>query len=71
MEAKEAKKITESNQISIEKIFEQIKAQCENGIKSSINHNVSDSTILELMKMGYIVSKFKNEHKVELTLIEW
>lgn len=72
MKATEAESISSKNSIKNEEIFSMIKGYATNGIRSLVTEdNVSDNTIMDLVNLGYSVSRHTDPFGRSHVVIKW
>lgn len=72
MNAKEARELTDKNEIPYEEIIKQIQCTAERGSSFYIYPKLSSRNIFELIKNGYKVSEAKDSFGAStMTIIEW
>lgn len=71
MEATEARKITELNQLSLSKAIEMIKESAERGDSMILFSNLHDDSMHRLIQKGYKISKVTDPMGFVVTRVEW
>lgn len=71
MNANEARKLTEENQMSLTDAIKSIEASAKRGDKMCLFPNLHQDTLYRLIGMGYKISKFTDPMGLEVDRIEW
>ncbi|MBC7750065.1 MAG: hypothetical protein H7Z76_16090 [Methylotenera sp.] len=71
MKATEARKLTESKEITTLVIIENIKRQADNGMSFILNQKLPDKVKMELIGLGYSIRDKEDNLGITNTIIEW